>query len=182
VVIGAARRVPAPITFALALRGHSGVVIIFALPRWVPDPEDAPAHGAQGAGDAAVAGAVGGKLFRQKAALVFGGVAWSGQPGQKQPSAKTARRCGRKTKSGFTRKAFNFRPSPFHWSEAPRRQPVMPWTRKSARRRSSLAALPRERRAEIPVECFRLVKISATTPVRFWQLPKGVNLRGGSPL
>jgi hypothetical protein len=30
--------------------------------------------------------------LRQKAALVFGCVAWSGQPSQKQPSTKTARR------------------------------------------------------------------------------------------
>ena len=40
--------------------------------------------------------------------------------------------------------------------------------------------VPCERMAEIPVECLRLVKMSATTPVRFWQVPKGVNLRGGS--
>ena len=134
---------------------------IFALQLMLQNPQHAPAEPAQAAGDEAVAGAVGGKLFRQKAALVFGGVAWSGQPGQKQPSAKTARRCGRKTKSGFTRKAFNFRPSPFHWSEAPRRQPVKPWTRKSAMSRSAVAALPCERRADITAERFRGVNMSA---------------------
>jgi hypothetical protein len=66
-----------------------------------PDAADAPAHGAQGAGDEAVAGAVGGIFSLQKAAFVFGDVAWRGQPGQKPPSTKTARRCGRENTVGF---------------------------------------------------------------------------------
>ena len=72
-------------------------------------------------------------VFRQQTALVFGCVAWSGQPCQQQPSTKTVRRCALKTKSGFTWKAFTFSPATFHWSEAPRPQPVMPWARKIAR-------------------------------------------------
>lgn len=61
---------------------------VFAGELVFPKTEDAPAERAEGAGDEAVAGAVGGKLLRQKAALVLGDVAWSGQPCQKQPSTK----------------------------------------------------------------------------------------------
>lgn len=49
----------------------------------------------------------------QNSAFCFGQVAWVGQPCQKQPSTKTARRCCGKTKSG--------RPG----SGWPRRQPVI---------------------------------------------------------
>ena len=38
----------------------------------LPDPEDAPAHGAEGAGDAAVAGAVGGDLLAPKSGVLLG--------------------------------------------------------------------------------------------------------------
>ena len=130
-----------------------------------PDAADAPAHGAQGAGDEAVAGAVGGIFFLQKAAFVFGDVAWRGQPGQKQPSTKTARRCGRKTKSGFTRKEQADPGEAGPRSVAPRRQPVMPCVRKTAMRRSSVAAWPRERRADITAERFRRMKMSVTDRV-----------------
>ena len=101
-------------------------------------------------------------VFLQKAALVFGAVAPSGQPCQQQPSTKTVRRCALKTKSGFTRNAFTFIPTTFRWSEAPRRQPVMPWARKTLMSRSSVAALPRERMADITTERFRLVTMSVT--------------------
>ena len=43
-----------------------------------------------------------------------------------------------------------------------RRQPVMPWARKTVMSRSSVAALPRERMADMTAERFRLVKMSAT--------------------
>jgi hypothetical protein len=106
-------------------------------------------------------------FFRQKAALVLGEVAWSGQPCQKQPSTKTASRRGWKTKSGLTRNFFNFRPSTFHWSEAPRRQPVMPWARKTVMSRSSVAVLPRERMADMTAERFRFVNMSAMANRRY---------------
>ena len=99
-------------------------------------------------------------FLHQKAALVFGWVAWSGQPCQKQPSTKTASLRARKTKSGFTRKAFGFVASAGQQSVAPRRQPLMPWARKTEMSRSSVAALPRERMADMTAERFRLVKTS----------------------
>ena len=120
-----------------SLRGHASVVTIYAVPCFVLPPR-------------------GGVAFR------LGGVAWRGQPCQQQPSTKTVRRCAPSTKSGFTRKAFTFSPATFHWSEAPRRQPVMPWARKTVMSRRSVAALPRERMADIAAERFRLVKMSAT--------------------
>ena len=125
-----------------------------------PDAEAAPAAGAEGAGDEAVAGAVGGDLFPPEGGVRFRRCGVEGAAGPEEPSTKTVTRCGRKTKSAFTRKAFNLGPSPFRRSVAPRRQPVMPCVRKSAMKRSSVAALPRERMADITVECFRRVKVS----------------------
>ena len=135
----------------------------------LPDAADAPVEAAQGAGDAAVAGAVGGDLFPPEGGVGFGRGGVEGQPGQKQLSTKTARRCGRKTKSGFTRKERADPGEAGPRSVAPRRQPVMPWARKSARRRCSVAAWPCERMADITAERFFRVKRSVIEPsVRRW--------------
>jgi len=122
-----------------------------ALQFMFPNPQHAPAEGAERAGDEAVAGAVGSEFFPPEGGVGFGlrGVERAGSRAvalakvgraKKQPSTKTERRCALKTKSGFTRKGFNFSPSTFHWSEAPRPQAVMPRARKSAMRRCLVAA------------------------------------------
>jgi len=126
----------------------------------LPNPQDAPAEAAEGAGDEAVAGAVGGDLLPPEGGVGFGrrGVERAAGPAAVVDENGEA---VRKAKSGLTRKAFNSSPSPFRRSEAPRRQPVKWRARKSARRRSSVAALPRERIADITAERFFRVKISA---------------------
>src|SRR5260221_8569909 len=82
------------------------------------------------------------------AARVAGFVAWRGQPCQKQPSTNTASFAARKRKSGLPK------------TGALRRQPVMPCSRISAMRRSSVARLPRERMRDMTALRFALVKTS----------------------
>ena len=69
-------------------------------------------------------------FVRQKAALVFGCVPWTGHPCQKHPSTKMASLCVGKTKCG--------RPG----SMEPRRQPLIPCAQKIAMSRSSVACCP----------------------------------------
>ena len=83
------------------------------------------------------------------AARVTGLVAWRGQPCQKQPSTNTATFSARKMKSGLP------------GSGAPRRQPVMPCSRISAMRRSSVARFPLERMSAMTALRFAGVKTSA---------------------
>ena len=66
-----------------------------------PDAADAPAHGAQGAGDEAVAGAVGGDLFPPEGGVGFRRRGVERAAGPEEPSTKTARRCGRENTVGF---------------------------------------------------------------------------------
>ncbi len=80
---------------------------------------------------------------------VTGNVACFGQPCQKQPSTKTARRCARNAKSG--------RPGRGTW----RRQPVMPDRRNSLARAISVRKFPWLRTRDITSERFARVKMSA---------------------
>ena len=87
-------------------------------------------------------------LSRQNLALVLGRVACRGQPCQKQPSTNTAVLSFGKTKSGLPGRL------------EPRRQPVMPFARKTWISRSSVSLLPEPRMRDITSERFRLVKMS----------------------
>ena len=96
-------------------------------------------------------------LFRQKAALLLGLVACSGQQCQKQPSTKIARRSLRKTKSGLPK------------TGRLRRQPVMRCARNSFASAISVSLLPRPRMRDITSERFVLVKTSVIAPLHFLQ-------------
>ncbi len=88
-------------------------------------------------------------LTAHQAARFAGLVAWRGQPCQKQPSTKTAILAAGKTKSGLPK------------AGAFRRQPVMPYSRMSAMRRSSVSRFPLERMRDMTSLRFALVKTSA---------------------
>ena len=87
-------------------------------------------------------------FFRQKAALLLGLVACSGQQCQKQPSTKIARRSFGKTKSGLPK------------TGRLRRQPVMRCARNNFASANSVFLLPRPRMRDITSERFALVKTS----------------------
>lgn len=84
----------------------------------------------------------------QKARLFAGRFECFGQPCQKQPSTNTATRCFWKTKSGFPKTGRR------------RRQPAMPWRRKSFIKASSVSLLPCPRMRDMTSERLALVKTS----------------------
>ena len=114
-------------------------------------------------------------FFFQKARLDLGLVACRGQPCQKQPSTKSARRAERKTKSGRTEKILAGRRCRAGLKFGPRsstalpgiwtclRQPVIWLARNSLASTSSVSLLPRERMRDIKAERFALVKTSGMT-------------------
>ena len=134
-----------------------------------PDAEDAPAEGAEGAGDEAVAGAVAGNFFAPELGILLGlgGVERAAVP--EAAVDEDGEAVGPEDEVGFHAEGLQPRPFAFPRSVAPRRQPVMPWARRRARRRSSVAALPRERMADITAERFFRLKRSGIEPsVRRW--------------